>query len=42
MSGSRKKGNEISSGMKCGEFLDETKTNWIFQQDCASWRQLLC
>ena len=30
-------GNELSGFIKCGEFLDQLKTNWLLKKDSAPW-----
>jgi hypothetical protein len=34
-------GNEHSGSMKCGEFPDKVKTDWLLKKDSAPWIYLV-
>jgi hypothetical protein len=34
-------GNEPSSSLKCGEFLDSMRTGWLPKKDSAPWSRLV-
>ena len=39
MAGCCERGNEPSGSVKCGEFLNQLKTDHILKKDAAPWRK---